>query len=61
MVIIYCLKLLEIELKAHLCLKIVQASLSQKTYKFQATSWASREIRFQNGGQSTYQAMEIQG
>lgn len=37
------------------------ASLSQKTYKFQASSWASREIRFQNGGQSTYQAMEIQG
>ena len=37
------------------------ASTGQKTYKFQASSWANREIRFQNGGQSTYQAMEIQG
>jgi hypothetical protein len=37
------------------------ASTSQKTYKFQASSWSSREIRFQNSGQSTYQAMEIQG
>ena len=35
------------------------SSTSQLTYKFQAASHASREIRFQNAGQSTYQAMEI--